>query len=51
MTEHVFRHTMSTILHEEDLTLRGLKLNVLMWTRVRFVGLITMHNIWMGVKR
>lgn len=48
VTGHGFRHTMSTILHEEDSIRHGLKPSWLTLIRMQFVGRIIMRCIWMG---
>lgn len=47
---HGFRHTMSTILHEDSIR-HGLKPSLCMSIRMRFVGRITMRCIWKGEGR
>ena len=51
VTGHGFRHTMSTILHEEGFNTAWIETNLRTWTRTRFVGRITMRCIWKGGKR
>lgn len=48
VTGHGFRHTMSTILHEQGITPLGLKPNWLTWIRTAFVEPTTMPSIWMA---
>jgi integrase len=46
VTGHGFRHTMSTILHEQGLIRPGLSYSWLTSIRTQFVGRITMRSIW-----
>jgi integrase len=48
VTGHGFRHTMSTILHEEGFNTAWMKPSLRMSIRMRFVGRITMRCIWKG---
>jgi integrase len=50
-TGHGFRHTMSTILHEEGFNTAWIETSSRMWTRTRFAGPITMRSILKGGKR
>jgi integrase len=47
VTGHGFRHTMSTILHEQGLIQSGSRCSSLTWIKTAFAAHITMHSIWM----
>lgn len=49
LTGHGFRHTMSTILHEEGFNSAWIETQLGMRIRTRYVGLTTMRSIWRGV--